>query len=629
MPPLHVIALLSGGKDSVLAALKCREAGHHLVALANLHPESDQIDELDSQTFQTVGHHAVPLFCSLFGVPVVRRETKGEAKSSTIKYKSTQGDEVEDLFSLLKAAKKRFPEANAVCSGAVESNYQRLRVEHVCGRLNLQSLAPLWMYDGESVIRDVLDHELQAVIVKTASMGLSPKKFLGREIDEEILSEFHKLNAMFGFHVGGEGGEYESLALTWKGISSKIVIRSYDTVVSDTAISATGHISGAILEIIDKISGNVIDQEFFVEEYMGCTITSSTKLHPLHPDDDGEEKEEDSKKLAISYPWRSILHEIDPIKLHLQCACDESWAIVSCMMETHAMEGIEVQTDFDATMQAMSNELNRIGYKWEETVHMHLEIPHMAHFGLINQVFSTYFEGHGNFPARECVEYMGSYTSKPVFHIRGIFSKKERKMLRVESQSQWAPRMIGPYSQACSSGDVVFVAGQIGLDPWSMQFVEGGWEQQFAECVRHVESILKVMRSDLKSSLIVSVWMEASVWSDETIEKVRCDLGPRIDGRALFSINPTIMLPRAALVEVCVVARIPSEEDCEWKTWKGDCRAMRIPSGQIGLVMGTKECVEHVKSSDFVMEYLPLEVCFAEKEDSAPSSKVLSFLRNK
>jgi 2-iminobutanoate/2-iminopropanoate deaminase len=36
-----------------------------------------------------------------------------------------------------------------------------------------------------------------------------------------------------------------------------------------------------------------------------------------------------------------------------------------------------------------------------------------------------------------------------------------------------APRAIGPYSQAVSAGNLVFVSGQLGLDPSSMQMVDG------------------------------------------------------------------------------------------------------------------------------------------------------------
>ena len=46
-------------------------------------------------------------------------------------YEETAGDEVEDLLALLAFAKHLHPEIEAVSSGAIASDYQRLRVEHV------------------------------------------------------------------------------------------------------------------------------------------------------------------------------------------------------------------------------------------------------------------------------------------------------------------------------------------------------------------------------------------------------------------------------------------------------------------------------------------------------------------
>ena len=46
-------------------------------------------------------------------------------------YTETEGDEVEDLYRLLSHAKQTMPEIQAVSSGAIASDYQRLRVEHV------------------------------------------------------------------------------------------------------------------------------------------------------------------------------------------------------------------------------------------------------------------------------------------------------------------------------------------------------------------------------------------------------------------------------------------------------------------------------------------------------------------
>ena len=46
-------------------------------------------------------------------------------------YEAARGDEVEDLAALLAEAQRRFPRLQGVCSGAIASDYQRLRIESV------------------------------------------------------------------------------------------------------------------------------------------------------------------------------------------------------------------------------------------------------------------------------------------------------------------------------------------------------------------------------------------------------------------------------------------------------------------------------------------------------------------
>jgi diphthine-ammonia ligase len=58
-----------------------------------------------------------------------------------LRYKKTIGDEVEDLEKLLVAEKQKHADIQAASSGAIASNYQRLRVESICSRLGLMSLA--------------------------------------------------------------------------------------------------------------------------------------------------------------------------------------------------------------------------------------------------------------------------------------------------------------------------------------------------------------------------------------------------------------------------------------------------------------------------------------------------------
>lgn len=72
-----------------------------------------------------------------------------------LSYSHTEGDEVEDLYILLSYVKDSIPGLGAVTSGAIASDYQRLRVEHVCSRLNLVSLAYLWHQPQRQLLRCV------------------------------------------------------------------------------------------------------------------------------------------------------------------------------------------------------------------------------------------------------------------------------------------------------------------------------------------------------------------------------------------------------------------------------------------------------------------------------------------
>ncbi len=53
-----------------------------------------------------------------------------------------------------------------------------------------------------------------------------------------------------------------------------------------------------------------------------------------------------------------------------------------------------------------------------------------------------------------------------------------------------APQAIGPYSQAIDIGDLVFVSGQIPLDPETMEVVEGDIAAQTEQVMKNLQAIL-------------------------------------------------------------------------------------------------------------------------------------------
>jgi len=104
--------------------------------------------------------------------------------------------------------KHEHPDVQAVASGAILSNYQRLRVEYCCQRLGLISMAYLWKLEQPQLLDEMIESNMNAQIVKICSMGLKPEH-LGKTIGE-LRDYFHTLKEKFEFNVCGEGGEYES-----------------------------------------------------------------------------------------------------------------------------------------------------------------------------------------------------------------------------------------------------------------------------------------------------------------------------------------------------------------------------------------------------------------------------------
>lgn len=54
-----------------------------------------------------------------------------------------------------------------------------------------------------------------------------------------------------------------------------------------------------------------------------------------------------------------------------------------------------------------------------------------------------------------------------------------------------APAAIGPYSQAVRAGNIVFLSGQIPLDPKTGELVQGGLEAQVHQSFRNLKAVVE------------------------------------------------------------------------------------------------------------------------------------------
>ncbi|HEV8457485.1 MAG TPA: Rid family detoxifying hydrolase, partial [Methylomirabilota bacterium] len=71
-----------------------------------------------------------------------------------------------------------------------------------------------------------------------------------------------------------------------------------------------------------------------------------------------------------------------------------------------------------------------------------------------------------------------------------------------------APKAIGPYSQAVSYGELIYTAGQIALDPATMQIVSGGIGEQTERVLSNLEAVLRAAGSDLSRVLKTTVFLQ-------------------------------------------------------------------------------------------------------------------------
>jgi len=80
-------------------------------------------------------------------------------------------------------------------------------------------------------------------------------------------------------------------------------------------------------------------------------------------------------------------------------------------------------------------------------------------------------------------------------------------MTRQPIHSDNAPAAIGTYSQAIRSGDLVFLSGQIPLDPTTMEFVEGDFEARARQVFDNLRAVAEAAGGDLNQIVKLTIFL--------------------------------------------------------------------------------------------------------------------------
>ncbi|XP_033221261.1 diphthine--ammonia ligase isoform X3 [Belonocnema kinseyi] len=505
---MRVVALISGGKDSCFSMMQCVAAGHDIVALANLYPVGE--DELDSFMFQTVGHQGVQFISEAIGLPVYREPTFGKSKMQEKNYTPTDDDEVEDLYRLLKKVKD-FQNIEAVLSGAISSDYQRIRVENVCSRLGLISLSYLWQRNQEDLYREMLECSVNAVIIKVAALGLE-SKHLGKSLFE-MHSHLIKMKAMDKLSLR-ERLQGTSIKAPFDYISDIICPKEKE----DDPDHGTSGNGTADCEFVSNVS----KKKPCEDDFSLLTSSNVSSVDEEYPDNPSW-----SENRCGWFYFGGITSKDQEAKS----------AIIEALGKLHNLV-------HEASIQIL------------DIVSVTLYIKNMADYSMINEVYDLMFS-KVNPPVRVCIECpLNVHIVLEALAYRDRSSARDgeihrRHTMHVQSISNWAPANVGPYSQAVRIGDIILTAGQIPLVPGTMKILDSSIKDQCSLTLRHINRILEAM--DYSTRLRDIVHGICFLTNASYIPEARKEWEIRTNN-AIVDYIVVPALPRGASVEWCVWA---------------------------------------------------------------------------
>ena len=194
--------LYSGGKDSTLALHKIVSMGIKVELLITMISKSKE--------------------SYMFHYPNVQY-TKLQAESLGIRqvFAKTEGKKEEELDDLRKVLKDN--DVKLLVTGATYSRYQGDRVNNIAKELGIEHMAPLWHIDPEAELTEI-ERDFNAIITSVSAEGFD-ESFLGKRIDNDMISRLRELRKKYGINMLFEGGEAESFVLDAPLFTKKIEIK--------------------------------------------------------------------------------------------------------------------------------------------------------------------------------------------------------------------------------------------------------------------------------------------------------------------------------------------------------------------------------------------------------------------
>jgi len=117
--------------------------------------------------------------------------------------------------------------------------------------------------------------------------------------------------------------------------------------------------------------------------------------------------------------------------------------------------------------------------------------------------------------------------------------------------SSQAPQALGPYSQALRYGNLLFLSGQVGIDPETGKLVEGGVEAQARQVFKNLAAVLAAAGINFRRLLKTTVFLKDMAHFKIVNEVYAAEVPPPYPARATVAVAE---LPLGAALEIEAIA---------------------------------------------------------------------------
>lgn len=118
-------------------------------------------------------------------------------------------------------------------------------------------------------------------------------------------------------------------------------------------------------------------------------------------------------------------------------------------------------------------------------------------------------------------------------------------------QTNHAPTPIGPYSQAVQAGNMLFVSGQIALDPETNQLISGGIKDEAKQVMKNLEAVLASAGFTFENIVKTSIFLSDMNLFADVNEVYGSYFNSNFPARETVAV---LGLPKNVNVEISVIA---------------------------------------------------------------------------